>query len=70
MRLAFSPLRFRWPSGASRWLQDGPRGPSREVQESQDGPEGAPRALQERPESAPRGDCLGLRGATLANARF
>eukprot|EP00959_Pyramimonas_sp_CCMP1952_P266924 5580593-Pyramimonas_sp.AAC.1 len=60
MFLVVSPFRFRWPSKASRWLQDGPRGPhkrpKRAPRRPQDGPKTAPRALQERPKSAPRGD--------------
>eukprot|EP00959_Pyramimonas_sp_CCMP1952_P375429 7863204-Pyramimonas_sp.AAC.1 len=42
MCLAFSPFRFRWPSEASRWFQDGPRGLQEWLQR-------APRRPQERP---------------------
>ena len=32
LMFAFSPFRFRWPSEASRWMQEGPRGSCREPQ--------------------------------------
>ena len=58
MMFAFSPIRFRWPSEASRWLQEGPGGP-------QKGPKRAPRQPQERPKRGPGGDFRGCRGAKL-----
>eukprot|EP00959_Pyramimonas_sp_CCMP1952_P437109 9151862-Pyramimonas_sp.AAC.1 len=68
--LAFSPFRFRWPSEAAGWLQDGPTGLQERLQRAPRRPQERLRALQERPKSAPRGDCLGSRGAALTNARF
>eukprot|EP00959_Pyramimonas_sp_CCMP1952_P205212 4291544-Pyramimonas_sp.AAC.1 len=54
MCFTVSPFRFRWPSKASIWLQDGPTGPrQRPMQEGPKtdprAPKSAPRAPQERP---------------------
>ena len=59
MIFAFSPVRFRWPSEASRWLQDGPIGPQEEPKRAPGRPEERPRALQERPKRVSRGDFRG-----------
>ena len=42
MTAAFQPFRFRWPSEASKWLQEG-------LREPQEGPKRVPRRPQERP---------------------
>eukprot|EP00959_Pyramimonas_sp_CCMP1952_P394591 8267571-Pyramimonas_sp.AAC.1 len=70
MCLVVSPFRFRWPSGASRWFQDGPGVLQERFQRAPRRPQEHLIALQERPKSAPKGDCLGPRRATLTNARF
>ena len=65
MIFAFSPFRFRWPSEASRWLQDGPRGPQERPKRAPRRPQERPRTLQERPKRVPRDDLWGSRGGAL-----
>ena len=62
---AFSPFRFRWPSEASRWLQDGPRGPQEGPKRAPRWPQERPRAPQDRLKRDPRGDLRRSRGAKL-----
>eukprot|EP00959_Pyramimonas_sp_CCMP1952_P033850 710359-Pyramimonas_sp.AAC.1 len=54
MCLAFSPSRFRWPSEASTWLQDGPRGLQERLKRAPRRLQERLRALQERPKSKRR----------------
>ena len=49
MIVAFSPFGFRWPSEASRWLQEGPREPQERPKRAQD----RPRQPQERSTESP-----------------
>ena len=68
MLFAFSYFRFRWPSEASRWLQDGPREPQRGPKRAPRRPQEGSRALQERLKRGPKGDFRHSRGARLIEA--
>eukprot|EP00959_Pyramimonas_sp_CCMP1952_P138640 2901680-Pyramimonas_sp.AAC.1 len=51
-----APVRFRYPSEASRWLQDGQRGLQESAKTAPRAPKSAPRA----PPESPKRPCLGL----------
>ena len=58
MIFAFSPFRFRWPSEASRWLQEGLREPKMASKTAQDASRWLPtcsKRLQDRFKTGPSG---------------